>query len=233
MPMLDWWIGKKKKKRWPDYYRRYYDRTLQKVPLRTSLDELRIIVLDTETTGFDYTQDRILSIGAVELRGLSILTQKQLNCFVHQPAALHNREAIAVHGILPSSHPDSYTEEEAMQRLLAYLDRDLIVAHHANFDRQMIDATLDRLGAGPLRNPIVDTVNLAKRVMPPTHYVPEERYSLDQLAEQYRIELQDRHTALGDAYITALLFLKLVTKLKGKGQFTLGDLLRRPRQYYR
>ncbi len=233
MAMLDWWIGKKKKKRWPEFYRQYYDRTLQKIPPRTPLADLRIVVLDTETTGFDVTQDRILSIGAVELRGFSILTQNQLSCFVHQPAGLHNREAIAVHGILPGSHPDSYTEEEAMQRLLTYLDRDIIVAHHAHFDGQMIDATLARLGAGPLRNPIVDTVNLAKRVVPPTHYVPEERYSLDQLADQYRIELQDRHTALGDAYITALLFLKLVTKLKGKGKFTLGDLLRRPRQYYR
>jgi DNA polymerase-3 subunit epsilon len=120
-----------------------------------------------------------------------------------------------------------------MEELLAYLDQSIIVAHHANFDRQMIDAALARLGAGRLRNPFVDTANLAKRVQPPTHYVSEERYGLDQLALLYGIPLQDRHTALGDAYITALLFLKLVAKLKGKGKFSLGDLLRKHRLYYR
>lgn len=230
--MLDWWKNRKQQ-HWPAFYRRYHDRNKEKIPFNTQLQDLRLVVLDTETTGFDVSRDRILSIGAVELRGFSLVTQNQLSCYVRQPADIHNHESIPIHGILPSSHPDSNSEAEAMERLLDYLGRDIIVAHHANFDRQMIEATLERLGAGKLRNPIVDTANLAKRVLPPTHFVHEERYSLDYLAEQYHIELQDRHTALGDAYITALLYLKLVAKLKGKGKFTLGDLLRRHRQYYR
>ena len=230
--MLNWWKNRKQSQ-WPEFYRRYHDRFDQKLPMTTPLRELRLVVLDTETTGFDVQQDRILSIGAIELRGLTLYLENQLSCLVHQPLAVHNRESIPIHGIMPTYQADSCTEEEALENLLDYLGSAVLIAHHAGFDRQMIDAALVRLGAGRLRNHVVDTANLAKRVVPPTHFVAEKQYSLDELAQQYNIELQDRHTALGDAYITAILFLKLVTKLKGKDKFSLGDLLRRHRQYYR
>jgi DNA polymerase-3 subunit epsilon len=54
-----------------------------------------------------------------------------------------------------------------------------------------------------------------------------EGLTLDHLAKQYRIDTDDRHKALGDAYITAILFLKLVQKIKGnKPLLTLADVWR-------
>ena len=42
----------------------------------------------------------------------------------------------------------------------------------------------------------------------------EEQRSLDEICDIYKIRKSDRHTASGDAFITALLFLKLKKKLE-------------------
>ncbi|MDX1327283.1 MAG: 3'-5' exonuclease, partial [Arenibacter sp.] len=50
--------------------------------------------------------------------------------------------------------------------------------------------------------------------------------SLDELAEKFDISRKDRHTAMGDAYITAIAFLKIKSRLKEKGVLRLKDLLK-------
>ena len=55
---------------------------------------------------------------------------------------------------------------------------------------------------------------------------PKSNYSLDELAEKFSISRKDRHTALGDAYITAVAFLKIISRLKEKKNFSLKSLLR-------
>jgi len=51
----------------------------------------------------------------------------------------------------------------------------------------------------------------------------KERYSLDDLAKKFSISRKDRHTALGDAFITAIAFLRTIEKLKPQ---KIKDLLR-------
>ena len=40
---------------------------------------------------------------------------------------------------------------------------------------------------------------------------------MDELCDQFKISKTDRHTALGDAYLTAQVFQKLIAKLKARG----------------
>jgi DNA polymerase-3 subunit epsilon len=51
-------------------------------------------------------------------------------------------------------------------------------------------------------------------------------YSLDELCIRYGIEMDDRHTAAGDAFLTAQLFLKLLKLAEKKGIRNFKDLLR-------
>jgi DNA polymerase-3 subunit epsilon len=52
----------------------------------------------------------------------------------------------------------------------------------------------------------------------------KENYSLDELADKFDICKKDRHTAMGDAYITAIAFLKILKKLREKKEITLKQL---------
>ena len=74
---------------------------------------------------------------------------------------------------------------------------------------------------------MLDTSNLYKKTLLNSNvFKKTEHYSLDELAEKFDISQKDRHTALGDAYITAIAFLKIRSRLKDKGQLRLKDLLK-------
>ncbi|MCB0644764.1 MAG: hypothetical protein KDC44_24130, partial [Phaeodactylibacter sp.] len=82
-------------------------------------------------------------------------------------------------------------------------------------------------GKARLQNRLVDTRDLAIRV---EHVIKPDivkpgNYTLDSLCRRYQIPMSDRHTAAGDAYITAILLLKMLHRLKKRGIANFGQLL--------
>jgi DNA polymerase-3 subunit epsilon len=72
-----------------------------------NIDTTRFVVLDTETTGFDYNNDRILCIGAVVLQNNTISIQDSFEIYIEQD--LYNKSTAQIHGILRDfilNHPN-------------------------------------------------------------------------------------------------------------------------------
>jgi len=163
------------------------------------------VAFDCETTGLDPKTDRILSIGAVKFTNERIYIKACKEWFVKQHQ--DNAESIKIHGILPSSSQEAlYSEEEAIHEFLNYIGNATLVGHHINFDVTMVNLALKRLGAGKLKNSTKDTNTIYKRK---GHFAHEQNFSLDNLCEVFHIKSSNRHTALGDAYITARVLQKL------------------------
>ena len=196
------------------------------LPLTTPVEQLRFVVFDTETTGLNPRKDRLLSIGAVTVLGGDIPLDQTFDREVGQQQLRPSTgEAIAVHGILPHHATMAQPEEEVIRDFLGFLGDAVLVAHHVKFDVMMIEQALKKYGGGPLLNRRIDTVQLAQRAQRAGQGTTRA-YKLDALAKQYDIPLHDRHTAAGDAYITAVLLLKLLHRLRHRGVHTLRDLLR-------
>ncbi len=198
---------------YPAFYRAYM--ASFRLPPPADEEQPRYVALDTETTGLDARRDQLLSIGAVRLVGNRILAGDIFSESVAVDAAGPQSSAatIAVHGISLTAHNRIAGRAEAiLPAFLTYLGTAPIIAHHAGFDREVLNQALAKIGAGPLLNPWIDTVDLAKRIQPAGYWTPPQTYSLDTLADRYRVPLSDRHTALGDAYITAQLYLKLTSR---------------------
>jgi DNA polymerase-3 subunit epsilon len=207
--------------KYPDYWMAYVKSF--KRPLEKDFNKLSFVVLDTETTGFDKTKDRILSIGALKIQGNRINVDDILDVYISQET--FNKESVPIHGILRNGQQDCISEEAAMKTFLGYVENHIIVAHHAGFDIGMINSALKRLGLPKLKNTCLDTGVLYKKTLLKSYLVqPKEHYSLDDLAEKFSISKKDRHTALGDAYITALAFLKILVKIKEKKELSLRSL---------
>lgn len=190
-----------------------------------TIEETRFVVLDTETTGFDYDKDRILCIGALVLQNGIIAIQDSFEVYIEQDH--YDKSTAQIHGILKAFVIQHPTELEALQQFLAFLADSIIIAHHTIFDVTMINKALERNGLPQLTNKRLDTAILYKKTLIKSHlFERKDRYTLDDLADKFDISKKDRHTALGDAYITAIAFLKIVKKLKEKKPVNLNSLFK-------
>lgn len=198
---MDWNWFKKIQKEAPQFWEHYLE------SFKTENKPKRYVVFDCETTGLDIKNDRILSIGAVAVVDNQIKVNDSLNLFVKQE--VFKPESVAIHGILKEGN-EKIVEAEAVIQFLDYIKNATLVAHHANFDLEMINRALARLELNHLKNQYMDTDIMYQKLK----YFPEDQHtSLDELCDVFKIKKSDRHTATGDAFITALIFLKLKRKL--------------------
>lgn len=197
---------------------------------KTPVEELRFFVLDTETTGLDIKKDHLLSIGAIGVHGNMIHVNDSFEGVIQNDMEAV-RDTIHIHGILPSESARGIPEDRMLLEFLKYASRSIFVAHNVGFDRAMIDEALKRNFGARVLNPVIDTMDLARR-FESREFGPGEvnagRYSLDSLAESYGIDAHDRHTAWGDAMITARLLVVYLSAARARGIRTLADLRRKP-----
>jgi len=165
----------------------------------------REIVLDTETTGLSpLTGDRVVEIGCVELLN-HIPTGKHLHLYLNPDRAMPE-EAFRIHGLSTAFLSDKPRFGDKATEFLDFIANDTLVIHNAPFDIGFLNAEFDRLKRPALKNPVIDTVMLARRVH------PGARVSLDALCKQYGIDNSKRvlHGALLDSEILADVYLELI-----------------------
>lgn len=186
------------------------------------LEEVRFVVFDTETTGFKFSTDRILSIGAVTVLNGRIDLKNSIEFFLEQEKS--NPESIPIHGIIKNHKYSKLSEKEALIKFLEYIENAVLVGHHVGYDIKMINAALQRNELSPLKNKYLDTNYLFKKTKVINYLLKNDKnYSLDEICQELNITTHDRHNAAGDAFLTAIAFLKIVNKLKIS---TLGALLK-------
>ena len=167
---------------------------------------MRQIVLDTETTGLETSQDhRIIEIGCVE-----VINRKLTGRHYHQyinPQRKVDEGAMEVHGITDEFLADKPLFADVVEGFMAFIgDADLVI-HNAPFDVGFINHELAKLpdqgAAVEDRRRIIDTLSLAKQ----KH--PGQRNNLDALCKRYAVDNSQRelHGALLDAEILADVYL--------------------------
>ncbi|MGB0523465.1 MAG: PolC-type DNA polymerase III [Flammeovirgaceae bacterium] len=193
---------------------------------QTPIEALQFIVLDCETTGLD-KHDTLVSVGAVKVLGFSLEVSTVLN-LKWESAPLG--EATAIHEILSSN--DGVGLEHKAQETLSFLGNAILVGHHVQFDQQKVEQAIAALFPNfRLKNRTLDTFHLMKRLFPnrmQSRVAGHDAFHLDALCKEFEIVVENRHTALGDAYLTAQLLMKLLYRLQKRGVHQAGDLLKKP-----
>jgi DNA polymerase-3 subunit epsilon len=193
-------------------------------PVDIPLDQINFVVLDTETTGLNPDQDRILSIGAIKLRDGRIKPKEALELYIHQQ--YFDASVVPIHGLLKNATGIQISEKEGLEILMAHLKDTIIVGHHIRFDIEILNRALLRHGFPPLDNPFIDTALLySKTLLKSPLLKKKSHYSLDDLAKRFDLDGRDRHTALGDAYLTAMAFVHILGQLNAKYQLNRRKLL--------
>jgi DNA polymerase-3 subunit epsilon len=95
----------------------------------------------------------------------------------------------------------------------------VFVAHNVRFDWGFLAAELRRARGISLTGPRLCTARLARRLVPEA-----ESCGLDWLSGYFGLENPARHRALGDAWATADLLVRLLDRARRDGARTLQDL---------
>ena len=159
------------------------------------------IVLDTETTGLDYTREKIIEFAAVRLENGKITDEFQT---LINPQQHIRKSSFAIHGITEDMVKDAPTEEEAMPQILKFIGDYPIVAHNAIFDYSFLNEAKLRVTGESLENPHIDTQAMFKEIAPEL-----ESHGLEALTQRFNVELNNHHRAMADTMGLALAYPKL------------------------
>ncbi|MBM4153032.1 MAG: 3'-5' exonuclease [Kiritimatiellaceae bacterium] len=196
---------------------------------RTLFNELRFVAIDVETSGLDVEKDHILSIACFEIEHGQINLVNGRKWIVYQPAAVPT-PATAIHGILPCETRAGTSEKEVLEELIPILTGAIVVGHHVRFDLAMIHAAMMRHYNQKCLNLTLDTARIAMHELTafhPTGYANQRPPSLDEVCAQLNLPVVSRHTAEGDAFTTAEVFLLLCGRIRRRLKnrpFQLRDL---------
>ena len=170
------------------------------------LDDLEYAVVDTETTGGGIGH-RITEIAIVRVNARGDV--------LHEYSTLVNPGRRIPAMITALTHIDNDMVRSAprfkdiAQDVRALLNGRVFVAHNAAFDWGFVTDELIRTTGAPLYGRKLCTVRLARKV------VPELRSrSLDSLSYFYNVPNEARHRAFGDARATAIIFRRMMDRVR-------------------
>lgn len=187
--------------------------------LNRPLKEMTFVVFDTETTGFHYYRgDKIIEIGALIIENGRISSMPPFNQRVNPERSIPPFTS-QITGIAYEDVADKPTILPVLTEFVEYIGHHHLVAHCASFDIGFVNHSLQQYLRRKLSNPVVDTFDLARTLY------HRKNHTLDDLLEQFEIqpEVGQRHTAYGDALLTAQLFLKMLDQLEQRSIYTLND----------
>jgi len=202
---------------------------LDHLSLNQEAKSLRYVVLDLETTGLSHTRDRIVSIAALRVVDGRIPLGDAFSSLLN-PGRSIPPSSIRIHGIVPSMVAGAASFAEVLDQFLRYLGTDILVGYHVRFDLYFLDIYMKQHYGFPLQNLALDASLMCKKIVTPQHmgsYTRRHRGdpSLDAMAQHFDIEIEQRHTALGDALATAMIFQRILAELEKKGSGRLRNLL--------
>jgi DNA polymerase-3 subunit epsilon len=197
---------------------------------RKALKQLNInnaifTVLDTETTGLNVNEGhKIVSVGGIKIKSYQLLEDQILDELINPerdiPFASRN-----IHYISDDQVKDKPNIYQLEKKISNFLENTILVGHNVDFDIGFIkkNAAKTSLAMTVKKIPSIDTILLAAGLYPSL-----ESYELSFLCDHFRIKTFDqiRHSALGDAIITARLFLFLLDTAKNRNNaHSIGELI--------
>lgn len=192
-----------------------------------SWENLRFTVIDTESTGTDVRSDQIISIAGVAVSHGEILVEDSFEQLV---PVTHNTSSVMIHGITRSKAGEGLPLDETLARFLGWMLDGVIVGHHIGHDVALLNRVCEQLFHLRLQNVVIDTMELTMALEDRGRLKfsePLRGFSLDDLCRAFKIVPHDRHTASGDAFLTAQIFLRLLRRARAAGLLSLSGLTAR------
>ncbi len=163
-----------------------------------------MVVLDFETTGFDF-DDEIIEIGAIKLKNFIPIDQFQT--FV-KPNKTVSSEIHRLTGITEEQLQQAQPISHYVKDFYEFFKEAILIGHNIKgFDINFIRRDVQKYLNIKIKNEMLDTLELSR------HYLKLEHHNLDKVALYFNIKLDGiYHTALHDAKVSAEIFKRLLNR---------------------
>ena len=195
--MFDWLknINKEHPEFWKNYLQRFGEQSA------------RYVVISLDCTGTNPEKDVILTIGATAVVNDEILINDSFEVAILQYIYMHDNGLS--NDIIIKSELPKLSEQHAIQNFLEYIDNAILVGHRIQFEVDMLNAVLERMNAGRLKNQALDIEIMHQKLLETN----DDQFTVEEISKAYKIPIEDLQTTTGKAYTIALLFLKLKSRL--------------------
>ncbi|MCT4559731.1 MAG: 3'-5' exonuclease [Pelagimonas sp.] len=194
----------------------------------TPIRALTYAVFDTETTGLLPHKDEIVQIGAVRVVNCKIVEGEMIDDLV-DPGIPIPPASTKVHKVSDAMVVGKPGIDVAGRHFHNFAKGSVIVAHNAPFDMAFLHRHKGKMGV-EWDHPILDTVLLSAVL-----FGASQTHTLDALCDRLGVTIPAalRHTALGDAFATAEVLVKMLPMCEARGLYTFGDILTETRRHGR
>ena len=196
---------------------------------RQNARSLRYVIFDLETTGLSLNRDRVVSAAAYRVVDGRIALGDVFSSLV-SPGRDIPASAVKIHGIVPSMVDEAPSFADVFEKFLGYLGTDILVGYHVGFDLHFLNIYMQQAHGFHVQNLVLDAQSMCGEVCYPPHlrsYAGRKKggLDLDSVVNNLGIEIQERHTALGDAMATAMIFQRILLEIEKAGPGQLKNLL--------
>ncbi|MFC0524176.1 PolC-type DNA polymerase III [Pontibacillus salicampi] len=173
-----------------------------------NLADATYVVFDVETTGLSAIYDTIIELAAVKIKDGEIVDRFESFANPHEPLSQTTTDLTGITDDMVKDAPDPGA---VVKDFYEWMGNDILVAHNASFDMGFLNAGLKEIGLGASPNPVIDTLELARLLVPQL-----KNHRLNTLCKHFDIELTQHHRAIYDAEATGYLLWKLIKEAQEK-----------------
>ena len=184
----------------------------------TPLVALDAVAIDTETTGLNLKTARLVQFGAIRIRGGSVLAGEQMSRLVN-PGIPIPAQASKVHGITTADLSGASDFATLASDIENFLGRAILIGHTISYDLAILSREHEIAGR-PWMPPRALDIRLLARLT--AEAGPHD--DLDSICSALGIEIEGRHSAIGDAMAAANAFVALIPHLRARGIRTLAEV---------
>lgn len=183
------------------------------------LSSLNYVVFDTETTGLRPSEgDEILAIAAVRIVNGRILSGERFERLV-KPQRPIPESSVPFLDITEDMVQQEPPIQVVLPQFKSFVNDAVLVAHNGTFDMNFFQLMEDKSGV-KFENPILDTLLLSI-------IAEDDRtdHTLESIGRWLGVDVLGSHATMGDCFVTAQIFLRLLELLEAQGITTLGEVI--------
>ncbi|MCQ6267222.1 exonuclease domain-containing protein [Fictibacillus sp. WQ 8-8] len=193
------------------------EKASKRADLKTKLDDVLFIILDTETTGFRPEHgDQIFSIAAAKMKNSTII--EQYHQFIN-PSVKIPDEIRSLTGIIEDDVKNAPTLDKKAEEIFRFLSGGVIIGYHISHDVAFINHYLWKRYRSSLKQPSLELALITEKLVGSSAFP-----TLDSASSYFDIDCCNRHSAQGDVLIMVDLWRSLLDLSREKGIETLEDL---------